>query len=352
MSKRSFALLKYALLIIFYIMAAWRLTFLFILDPGLPVQKRTILSTTLQGNAHKPFAYRMLIPTIVNGVTYITPEGLKEATLQFAERYKWNSVYFEKKFGWEKDYLFENMVVTAIIFGLFLSTLFAFRSLIYSFYRVPMFIVDLAPLANILLLPMFFVITDYTYDPAVLFFSAFLLLLIQKRSHLWFLLIFILACVNKETAVLFSFIFLLKEYGRMSDWHLTGWMVLFLTIAMAIKLTLFEIYKDNNGNFLSMHLSHNWDTLIFNSSYPPYLHFATILWAFLLIFQWTRKPSFLRKAFLVIFIPEFMLGVFFGWIEEIRIFLDAYPMMFLLGLPTIITFFGIPLKGESVIRPS
>lgn len=348
MSKRTLTRLKYTLLIVLYVMAAWRSTYLFILEPGLPREKRTILSTTLKGKADKPFAYRMLVPEFVKGVVSITPESWKKVITGYAEAYRWKGEFL-KKLGWEKEYFFENLVTTALIFVVFLSSFFVMRSLIYAFFQFPEFIQDLAPLASTLFLPMFFVITDYIYDPADLLFSGILLLLIQKRMHFWFLPMYILACFNKETAILFAFVFLLKEYGRMPVWRLTSWMIAILAIAISIKLTTFFIYENNKGSFVELQLKHNWYALIFKGSYPPYFHFAAILWGFLLSFHWTRKPVFLRHAFFVIFIPEFILGVFFGWIDEIRIFLDAYPTMFLLGLPTIITLFDIPLKRESEI---
>lgn len=339
--RQTYHTLKIVLLTVLYLMAAWRTTYLFIMEPGLPRQARTILSTTLQGKAHKPFVYRLLVPEIVKGLTAIIPDSVKQTLLYYAHGYKWNDKYLQK-LGWEIDYLFENLLTTAVLFLLFFGFFWVARALIGAFYPYPDFVVDLAPLANVLLLPMFFVITNYTYDPGVLFFSALGLLLIQKRAHLLFLAVFIVACLNKETAVLLSFVFLVKEHGLMSQWRLTAWMVGLVSIAIAIKLTTYLLFVANEGGFVVMHLQHNWEALTFQRWYPPYLQFAVLIWGFLVGFQWSQKPEFLRQAFLVTFIPELLLGCLFGWLDEIRIFLDAYPALFLLSLPTFMTLFRIP----------
>lgn len=341
--------LKIILLIILYVIAAYRITFLFISEPGLPTQQRTIIGTTLENKAHRPFAYRVLVPYTIKLISSQVSKETREQVLDWFKRLGWNEVYV-KKFRWEKDFIFENLIATFLIFSLFLGFLFIARELIYSFYDYPSYIGDLAPLGHVILLPLFFTITNYLYDPAVLFFSATALLMINNRRHFLFFLIFILASFNKETSILLIAIFWLKEYQKMPFWPLCGWLIALGTVAITVKTLLFYIFYDNMGAFVSFHWKRNLEVIALRSERLPYFHIFFILYTFLVSYGWFSKPAFLRNVILFLFPVLFVSGMISGWIDEIRIFLDMYPTLFLLTLPTLIALFEVPIKNVEDLK--
>lgn len=336
--------LKIMLLIILYVIAAYRITFLFISEPGLPTQPRTAIGTAIENKAHRPFAYRMLIPYTIKVIASKVPIETREQVLDWFKRFGWSESYV-KKFRWEKDFIFENLIATFLIFSLFLGFLFVGRELIRSFYDYPSYIGDLAPLGHVVLLPLFFTITNYLYDPAVLFFSATALLMINKRRHFLFFLLFILASFNKETSILLIVIFWLKEYKKMPFWPLCGWLTALGAVAITVKTLIFYLFHDNLGSFVEFHWQRNINVITLHAERLPYFHIFFILYTFLVSYGWFSKPAFLRNVILFLFPVLFVSGMISGWIDEIRIFLDMYPTLFLLALPTIIALFGVPIKN-------
>jgi hypothetical protein len=54
-----------------------------------------------------------------------------------------------------------------------------------------------------------------------------------------------------------------------------------------------------------------------------------------LVFRgWARKPKFLRKALVVAGIPFLIANCLFGSLDEMRIFYEFLPLLFLLAVPT------------------
>jgi hypothetical protein len=71
---------------------------------------------------------------------------------------------------------------------------------------------------------------------------------------------------------------------------------------------------------------------------------VAVLWL-LTAYGWARKPVFLRKGLLITLIPLVFLALFFGYVDELRDYYEAFPFLFLLWLPTIVEVFG-PSPGR------
>jgi hypothetical protein len=77
---------------------------------------------------------------------------------------------------------------------------------------------------------------------------------------------------------------------------------------------------------------------------------VAVLWL-LTAYDWARKPAFLRKGLLITLIPLALLALFFGFIDELRDYYEAFPFLFLLWLPTIVGVFG-PSPGRDLANSS
>lgn len=144
--------------------------------------------------------------------------------------------------------------------------------------------------------------------------------------------IFTLTGINKETAILLIIPFLLLFWRRMPFARFYLLLVAQLAIYLVIKIGLAWLFYLNDGGIFEIHLFY---TLYTWSTHPGNL--AACLAMFLLlgvwIFRnWRQKPLAMRQAMLIL-PPMVFLWFFLGMPYELRVFLELWPVVFLLLLP-------------------
>ncbi|MCK4235615.1 MAG: hypothetical protein KAX38_00755, partial [Candidatus Krumholzibacteria bacterium] len=108
---------------------------------------------------------------------------------------------------------------------------------------------------------------------------------------------------------------------------------------------LFNIYRNNPGSFLEYHLfDHNIGLL---KSYPVSTLFVWTAISILVIYKWKEKPLFLKRA-LIIIIPIFIMCLFFGIIDELRVYYEVYPIVVLLIAYSICKILNIDIDNKMV----
>ncbi len=152
--------------------------------------------------------------------------------------------------------------------------------------------------------------------------------MVRQRWRL-FLLVFALACLNKETAILLTFIFaihfLLRE--RLERGLAGRLLVAQLAVFSLIKVAVTLVFRDNPGSFLEFHLfDHNFYLL---KPYLPSSVAVPLAVAVLVFHKWSEKPAFLKSS-LWILVPLFSVSLFFGQLDEGRAFYEVYPIVVLL----------------------
>jgi hypothetical protein len=63
--------------------------------------------------------------------------------------------------------------------------------------------------------------------------------------------------------------------------------------------------------------------------------------------EWESKPGFLRAGLLIAFIPLFAAALFFGYVDELRGYYEAFPFAFLLSVPSLCSILGIAESDSS-----
>jgi hypothetical protein len=160
-----------------------------------------------------------------------------------------------------------------------------------------------------------------------------------------FLILYTVACFNKETTILLTMVFTLHFFGRgsrMSWKHYFQLLGLQLGIFFLIRLLITWIFRNNPGAPLEFHLlDHNVALLLRPYGYTP---LAVILCVTLLVFyRWTEKPPFLRNG-LSILIPLAGMTLLFGYLDELRDFYEVYPVLLLLAAHTVASILQIPIQ--------
>jgi hypothetical protein len=318
-----------------YVVAAWLITHIFVLRFGLDGNARVLFRDFIQGQAHVPYAYRALVPALLGFISAITPDFIKEEAVSFG------SHFLNLPFPIKSNHPYECLLFFGLCMGCYIGFLYALRDLIRLFYGegqepLPPVVAELAPLGALALLPVFFRYFNYLYDPATLFlFTTALRLLLRQQPRYYAL--FILACINKETAILLIPLFALWHFRRIPFvsllLHLTAQTAIFLVIKFAINTRFAHNPGEPYENLFYIHTV----ALFTRLDFYYLLAFLTALLLFWYVAYESRehKPLFLRRALPLVFLPQFALGLVIGFVDELRGYYEAYPILFLLALPTL-----------------
>ncbi|TLM98111.1 hypothetical protein FDZ73_23980 [bacterium] len=256
----------------------------------------------LYGDAYRPYVYRALVPILVQGLEMIYPAN-------------------------------PLVLTAAIMFLALLGFALAMRSLATLFWKTR-FVAESASILAILALFPFLIRDGKIYDFMALFLFTLGLLFMARQQWNWFLVIFILGCVNKETMVFLSVVFVVHYFRKIPARKY--WSLVFLQgFAFGfIKFAITWFFKDNPGGIVQFHLADQ----IYTMTHFPYftlLYGSFALCAAIFVFlDWRQKPGYLRSAATSLIPVVFLANLLFGGNFEIRAYLDLYPVLLLLSIPT------------------
>jgi hypothetical protein len=302
----------------------------FLCNPGIDGYGKAMLLDMVYGRAYKPYVTRALLPGTVRLLTSAIPTAAKRdfehdlgqsASVRATfKKLKWNGEH-------PTEYLFTVVLLYAALFGFVL----ALRYLMTGIYRAPELAVDLVPLIALLCLPPFFRYYSYVYDfPTLCLFTLGLAFLVRAR---WtaFMVLYPFACLNKETTLLLTLLFVAYEgrNGRISPSLFRRLLVVQLGMYGLIKLGLTAVFRGNPGGVTEFQLLHNLELVVFPYSYSISTAFTTLGVALMLFYGWARKPEHLKKGFWIL---PVLLGLtfFLGYLDELRDYYEAYPIILLL----------------------
>ncbi|HET8704979.1 MAG TPA: hypothetical protein VFM46_01655, partial [Pseudomonadales bacterium] len=292
-----------------------------------------------------PFAYRVLTPWLIReAVDAIPPSVVSKMNitkdgeprrLEAMERTRWNG------------HSIPVFVVSYLLVWLLnFSLLYNWRALFKAYGFSPA-MSDLAPALSALIVQILFAKSGYIYDyPELLFFSLGLLLFKQQK-WLAYYLVFALAVLNKETALLMGAYFVPFLFGQTRRFvsHAAIHALIALPILFVIRWWLreragveAEFHLFNNLRFLAS--SEPWFKFVGVFAYqlpsPRGFNFLNIL-IFVLPVWWCRKiiDKALLYPFLIMLLCLFPLFIVFGNTDEFRVFVPAVPVFMLLYAKTI-----------------
>jgi hypothetical protein len=165
------------------------------------------------------------------------------------------------------------------------------------------------------------------YDLASATFIAFGLGLMARRAWAWYFVVFALGSLNRETMALLSLVFAVHFWTRMS---LRIWATIFLgqlIIFGVLRVWLTLMFASIPGVPYWLRLESN---MLHFVQYPWYGVFHWLGFGFVMslsLRRWTSRPGFLRSAFIVLIPALTVLYLVFGWVGEIRVFVEAFPVL-------------------------
>jgi hypothetical protein len=305
----------------------------------------------IEGEAHRPFVYRTLAPSLVQVLSNLTPESVREALSSL-----WESKGLSDIYPVAPAHATEGVWAVLVILGSLVGLAFAMRRLVAVFYGMSPLAADTTAIMFVLSLPL--VHAHFIYDYPHLMLFTFCLGFMVERNWRWFYPLFALLCISKETAALIPMI-LLTHLGwaairRPGLFHMIAQGAMWLAASVVIRL----VFAANPGGVTARNkLPRNIAVLTEPSTYLDVNKYLLLIdlnlliiipTVFLLLYGWRDKPRFLRRAMAVFLIP-FALSFFIGCVEETRIFMEFTPIVFLLVLPAVFRLFERQLPQRQII---
>ncbi len=294
----------------------------------------------VEGTASRPFMTRALTFWTIRIVVAATPARAREAVEQNKlVQQLLKTDYVSKELGWTPHF-YECLIAFALSFLCLLLFSRLCSALWRSFYTPTDPHADMFSIVVLLGLPPMFGWNAQHYDfPTILLYTLCLYFMRRQNWRLYFPA-FILACFSKETAVLLPLVFALVFVSHHRDDRLIYWGVLAsqLLLALLIRGWVSFLYRANPGHPLEFHLfDHNLRVLTRPYSVETFLTWSLIAAAVLA--HRTSKPWLLRVAAGML-VPMLVLSVFFGWLDELRAYYEAYVPAMLLASQSFIRLFG------------
>jgi hypothetical protein len=318
----------------------------FVRNPGINGYRRAMFGDMIYGRAHKPFVYRVLLPGTVRIITAAIPIETRRAIIHaMGEKPIVQKVF--SKLKWEPEYLIEYGIASTLMYLSLAGFVVAIRYFFTAVFRSPSKFVDLVSLLALLGLPPFFQYYSYLYDFPTLFLFTLGLGLMVRRKWRIYLCVFFLACLNKETMILLTLIFVVNFFydREMSKSLFTRLIIIQLAIFASVKLGLFLIFRGNPGTFVEFHLlDHNLRLL--STPYALSTAMAWLVLALLIFYKWQYKPSFLKCAAWII-APLLLLTLFLGYLDELRDYYEFYPIALLLLSHTVGDILNIKMENNA-----
>jgi len=337
--------------IVIYVLIHLLIFAYFIQEPGIDTNPGAKLPLMVYGGAEKPYVYRNLLPTTVRIIIQIIPLNTKNfLDKSIGENAIVQNIFSQLK--WKHGYFIEYAIALILMYLSLWGFCFSIRYLFTRLFRAPVMFVNIVPIVALLCLPPFFKYTNYVYDLPNLFLFTLGLGLMARQKWMLFILVFPIACLNKETAILLTIIFVIHflKQGRLKKPLFRKLLIFQLVSFILIKISLTAIFRNNPNTFVEFHLLdiHNLSVMRhLLLDFSPTLKYTQLLMAIILFaivwmisYKWSNQPTFLKDG-LWILVPLFVLTTLFAWWDEWRDYYEAYPIVLLLVLHSVGDLLGI-----------
>lgn len=303
---------------------------------------RNGVSAILDGTAYRPFAYRVLVPMVLQA---IGPDRLvafharvgeffhgrvdaKDAIVDIRERLHTAAEYKD----WNPVFAAKYWTVYLICMISLVLAMFTMRQTFLARHPGATTLAEAGPVAFCVVMPIIFQHGGYFYDfTEILLLAAVHHVVATGRAH-WAVLLLPVATLNKETGLFYAFIVLPWIAAGGSRRRQLAWLGLGLALAVVCSLWVRSRYADNPGWALVWQWSQNVE---FWTRLHPFSLFTTVLAAGmpfpkvqnplfllpiigLLALRWRALPVAARASLIVALAINVPLMLLFCYLDEVR----------------------------------
>jgi hypothetical protein len=290
------------------------------------------LGSELDGTIDRPFAYRVLVPTLLHVIDLFPASVVDTAEAKLRPL---------ASFNLPADAALETRpIYTHALFAVLILALLAYALFTSATYRllfdVPAWFRPFPPVIALLAVIPFMRThgAAHTYDfPALACWAGLAYALVTERQRL-FLAVLVLGCLNKETMILAVLPWALVFRDRLPARRLRAWMFAQLVLVGLAQGVVHFLRRNNPGAHMERYLMWHVGWFIERS----FVDFAAALVIGALIVRRFRdRPVVLRRA-AVLMLPLVVLYVAGGYPGEFRVFFDALPLCVVLATRNVQTF--------------
>jgi len=327
-----------------YLAAASIVLVLFLSWPGVYGGKANLLDM-VGGTADRPYVGRLVLPALVRLSVVVGEHASGVTGAEWARRSveKVGALVLRRsrapKHAFDDAYTYGSFAMVALF--CFVGFAVTLRASIRSVYpEYPFWVSDLAPIVALMVMPVtLFRYVSFIYDPMTLFIFTVCLHLIAVRILPAYLLLFPLAVLSRETAILLLPVLLARGAEDSLRPRLVAVGVYHVVVFVGLRILLHYAFRHNPGAAFTLQVHRNLavagDPSFYVKTFAP---LAPV--ALLIFYGWRRKRVFLRRAFLILGGTLVPLCLLFGSLGETRTYLELYPLAVLLAVPSAAHAFG------------
>lgn len=175
---------------------------------------------------------------------------------------------------------------------------------------------------------------SHVYDFGVLMFAALLLLCLEYRKHMLFTIILIIACLNKESSIIYLLAFFFVNLHRLPIARNIAYCAVQALAFLIVYGAVRYLFRNNPGQGVELYLF--GQISFFTEKYT----LAFVLWTLplvaLVFYDFPRKNETLQRASVVL-LPWFALYVIGAVPREIRVIFEVLPLLLLLATDSVAT---------------
>lgn len=181
--------------------------------------------------------------------------------------------------------------------------------------------------AGVLVFMIVFLYFCKPYDLATGMFFAFALGLLARGRLLFYLGVFALASLNRETTFLLIMVFAIFFFFRLPWRRYLLWVFLQALLLVLVRLTITTLYASNPGASMRFEPLSNFQHFLQDPllSLSDLVMLALVLW--MCARRWKEAPQLLRVALVVMLPLQLVLYLVLGNSFEIRVFAEVYPVV-------------------------
>jgi hypothetical protein len=293
---------------------------------GIDAYYRSRLPDMVHGTAYRPYVYRVLVPGTARIADALLPQAVHDALAGAFARWRWRPNTWRSQSA--ADYVF---VVSLMALSLGGFAVALRRLCTVTLPDAPRAAVW-TPLVAVACVPLFFgPFGREIYDFSTLCLITFGLLSMVEQRWIAYAVLFPLACLNKETAILLPLVFARHYWPRgLPPRQYVALLVYQIIVFATVRVAVTYAFRDNPGGSVELHLFEHNQLVIFH---PQLMSKRLVLFVAAIgagLWQWSRKPPLLQSAFIVMAPILAVMGITVGQVDEIRAYFEIYPVVALM----------------------
>lgn len=308
---------------------------------------RATFEGMLNGTAHRPFVTRVLVPWLTTGTEALLPVHVRSMVEEWISGSQLLLAALDQYHA-PAALRVEALISLSWQYLSLLGYYFVFRAFLQKIFSLSYAALNLLTLLSTLgLLPLMFF--GYIYDLPSLFLCTLLFYAIAAKKQMLYFFVFILALLNKETAVVLVIpsILLFWQPVRPKIMRVIMGILVQILLFLAVRIPIAINFRKNPGAFMEMHFKDHWTGMF---QYPLYGIAILVLFGCLLVlflYRWKQKPAVINLG-LVSAIVLFALFFIGGMPQEFRIFYDVIAAVILSIMASLLMRWNYPLTLNSM----